>query len=102
MQNEGIRFCLRLDKVYHISEDNFRCIIWLSTSMYKHYYIPICQELSSVLSEGNFWICPALQNRYKKWICKIENSFLQDKHGTESYSIRWFVSMEQLNSWNLN
>ena len=32
MQNKCIRFCLRLDKMYHISEEDFRFITWLPTS----------------------------------------------------------------------
>ena len=32
MQNKCIRFCLRLDKMHHISEENFRLINWLPTS----------------------------------------------------------------------
>ena len=29
MQNECIRFCFRLNKMHHISEQNFRSINWL-------------------------------------------------------------------------
>ena len=32
MQNKCIRFCLRLDKMHHISEENFILINWLTTS----------------------------------------------------------------------
>ena len=32
MQNKCIRFCLRLDKMYHISGKDFRLINWLPTS----------------------------------------------------------------------
>ena len=32
MQNKCIRFCLRLDKMRHISEEDFRLINWLPTS----------------------------------------------------------------------
>ena len=32
MQNKCIRFCLRLDKMHHISEEDFILINWLSTS----------------------------------------------------------------------
>ena len=32
MQNKCIRFCLRLDKMHHISEEDFRSINWLLTS----------------------------------------------------------------------
>ena len=47
-QNKWIRFCLRLDKTHHISEEDFRLINWLPTSkrvvtMHKHYYIQIFQ-----------------------------------------------------------
>ena len=31
-QNKCIRFCLRLDKMHHISEEDFRLINWLPTS----------------------------------------------------------------------
>ena len=31
MQDKCIRFCLRLDKVHHISEEDFRLINWLPT-----------------------------------------------------------------------
>ena len=44
-QNKCIRFCLRLVKMHHISEEDFRLMNWLpaskSWSMYKHYYINI-------------------------------------------------------------
>ena len=32
IQNKWIRFCLRLDKMHHISEEDFRLINWLPTS----------------------------------------------------------------------
>ena len=32
MQNKCIRFCLKLDKMHHISEKDFRLINWLPTS----------------------------------------------------------------------
>ena len=32
MQNKCIRFCLRLDKMHHISDEDFRLINWLPTS----------------------------------------------------------------------
>ena len=32
MQNKCIRFCLRLDKMHHISEEDFRLTNWLPTS----------------------------------------------------------------------
>ena len=32
MQNKCIRFCLKLDKMHHISENEFRLINWLPTS----------------------------------------------------------------------
>ena len=32
MQNKCIRFCLRLDKMYSISEEDFRLITWLTSS----------------------------------------------------------------------
>ena len=32
MQNKCIRFCLRLDKMHHISEEDFRFINWLPPS----------------------------------------------------------------------
>ena len=32
MQNKCIRFCLRLDKMHHIPEEDFRLINWLPTS----------------------------------------------------------------------
>ena len=32
MQNKCIRFCLKLDKMHHISQNEFRLIIWLPTS----------------------------------------------------------------------
>ena len=32
MQNKCIHFCLKLDKMYHISEEEFRLINWLPTS----------------------------------------------------------------------
>ena len=32
MQNKCIRFCLKLDKMHHISEEDFRLINWLPTS----------------------------------------------------------------------
>ena len=32
MQNKCIRFCLRLDKMQHISDEDFRLINWLPTS----------------------------------------------------------------------
>ena len=32
MQNKCIRFCLRLNKMHHICEEDFRLINWLSTS----------------------------------------------------------------------
>ena len=32
MQNKCIRFCLRLDKIHHIFEEDFRLINWLPTS----------------------------------------------------------------------
>ena len=32
MQNKCIRFCLRLDKMHHISEEYFRLINWLPNS----------------------------------------------------------------------
>ena len=30
MQNKCIRFCLKLDKMHHISEEGFKTINWLS------------------------------------------------------------------------
>ena len=32
MQNKCIRFCLRLDKMHHKSDEDFRLINWLPTS----------------------------------------------------------------------
>ena len=32
MQNKCIRFCLKLDKMHHISKEEFRLINWLPTS----------------------------------------------------------------------
>ena len=32
IQNKYIRFCLKLDKIHHISENEFRLINWLRTS----------------------------------------------------------------------
>ena len=32
MQNKCTRFCLRLDKIHHISDEDFRLINWLPTS----------------------------------------------------------------------
>ena len=32
MQNKCIRFCLKLDKMHHISEEEFKLINWLPTS----------------------------------------------------------------------
>ena len=32
MQNKCIRFCLRLDKMHHVSEEHFGLINWLPTS----------------------------------------------------------------------
>ena len=32
MQNKCIRFCLRLDKMHHISEEHFKLINWLRTT----------------------------------------------------------------------
>ena len=32
MQNKWIQFCLKLDKMHHISENGFRLINWLPTS----------------------------------------------------------------------
>ena len=32
MQNKNISFCLKLDKMHHISEEEFRLINWLPTS----------------------------------------------------------------------
>ena len=38
-QNKCIRFCLRLDKMHHISEEDFRLINWLPTSKRVDQYI---------------------------------------------------------------
>ena len=32
MQNKSMRFCLKLDKMHHISESEFKLINWLPTS----------------------------------------------------------------------
>ena len=32
MQNKCIRFCLKLDKMHHISDEDFRLINWLPTN----------------------------------------------------------------------
>ena len=32
MQNKSIRFCLKLDKMYHISKEEFKLINWLPNS----------------------------------------------------------------------
>ena len=32
MQNKYIRFCLRLDKIHQISEEDFRLVNWLPTN----------------------------------------------------------------------
>ena len=32
MQNKCIRLCLKLDKMHHISEEEFRLVNWLPTS----------------------------------------------------------------------
>ena len=32
MQNKCIRFCLRLDKIHHISDEDFTFINWLPTT----------------------------------------------------------------------
>ena len=39
MQNKCIRFCFKLDKMHHISEEEFRLINWLPTSKRVDQYI---------------------------------------------------------------
>ena len=47
IENKCIRFCLRLGKMHHVSEEDFRLINWLPTServdQCVNTYIQICQ-----------------------------------------------------------
>ena len=63
-QNKCIRFCLKLDKMHHISEEDFRSIYWLPTIKNLNQCINTIRfkfairfKYLSLLSERNFWIC---------------------------------------------
>ena len=53
-QNKCIRFCLRLDKMHHISEGDFRLINWLPTNKIVDQCIKTITFKLSFLSERNF------------------------------------------------
>ena len=52
MQNKCIRFCLRLEKMHHIPEEDFRLINWLPTSK------KVDQSINSIIFKYVNNTCP--------------------------------------------
>ena len=68
MQNECIGFCLRLDKMHHISEEDFRSINWLPTSK------RVNQCINTITFKFVNNICHYYSNFFKKFAphCRID------------------------------
>ena len=98
LQNKCIRFCLRLDKVHHISEENFRSVNWLPTSKRVNQCINIItfrflitlvfyqKEILEFAKNCRI----DTRNKFEK----LKMPFRKDKHGTDSYFPCWFFSLK--------
>ena len=97
---------LRLDKMHHISEEDFRLINWLPTSK------RVDQCINTITFKFVNNTCPYYLKEMFEFAphCRIDtrnkfpklkipfgktNPFRKTKHGTVSYFISWSFSMEQ-------
>ena len=101
MQNKFIRFCLKLDKMHHISEKEFRLVNWLRTS--KRVDHPINTVTYNFVNH----ICPYYLNEIFEFaphcridtrnnFSKLKNLFYKTSMGQKTISLYWSLYMEQL------
>ena len=101
MQNEYVRFCLKLDKIHHISEEDFKSINWLPTAK------RVDQCINTITYNFVDNTCPFYLNEIFEFaphcsistrnnFSKLSKSFSQNKHGTKRYFLNWSLYLEQL------
>ena len=105
MQNKCIRFCLKLDKMHHISEEDFKTINWLpvdqrvSTAKLKcrsfkyvnkawPYYV---KEVFEYASQGRI----SSRNNYAKLKVPFRKTTMRQKS-----LVYWPLSLEQITKFN--
>ena len=105
IQNKCIRFCLKLDKMHHISEEDFKTINWLpvdqrvqqslNVTAFKYvnkacpYYM---KEVFEYASQGRI----SSRNNY----AKLKVPFRKTTMGQKSL-IYWSLSLEQITKFNV-
>ena len=101
MQNKCICFCLKLDKMHHISEEDFKAVNWLpvdqrvqqslNVTVLKYvnnacpYYM---KEVFEYASQGRI----SSRNNYTR----LKVPFCKSTIGTEKFLIYWSLSLEQI------
>ena len=100
MQNKCIRFCLRLVKMHHISDEDFRLINWLPTSKRVDQCIntitfKFVNDTCPYYLKEIFEFAPHCRIDTRNKFAKLKIPFLRDKHEAESYFICWSFSMEE-------
>ena len=99
-QIKCIRFCLRMNKMHHISGKNFRSTNWLPTSKRVNRCIStittkFINNICPYYLNEIFEFAPHCRTETRNKFAKLKIPFLQDKYGPESYFIRWSFFMEQ-------
>ena len=91
MLNKWIHFCLKLDKMNHISEKEFRLVNWLSTSktwsVHKYYNLLIHQYTCPSYLNKIFEFAPHCWTDTRNNFVKLKNPFCKTNMGQKQFLI---------------
>ena len=105
MQSKCIHFCLKLNKIHHISEEEFKSINWLLTTKW------VDQRINTIAYNFVNSTCPYYPNEIFEFtphcrtstrnnFSKLKIFFLPNKHGMKRYFFYWSLYLEQLARFN--
>ena len=105
MQNKRIRFCPSLDKMHHISKEDFRLINWLPTSKRANQCInnitfKFVNNICPYYLKEIFEFTPHCRIDTRNKFAKLKIPFRKTNMGQKGYFIRWSFSMEQFTRIN--